>query len=141
MKIQTVYKVTTKGCHSCLMAYKKTPIEVKNLLCLTYSTLTWTLPNINLEGSGCFVFCSLDDARDFIKLVKVDDQLICWEALAGNVRPKGSYIPLGSRSTVERLKMFWSKLWVKSKFRTPKQKFYIADAVKLVKVVDPYDAA
>jgi hypothetical protein len=141
----TVYKVTTKACQSCLMAYPSTTLQIKNFLGLSYSTQTWSLPNMRLPGSGIFVCKTLADVRKFVdnNFKILNDDFIVWEAVAMNVRRQYKFIPIGSTRTIEHLEKFWNqKLWdyLKSigvRVRDCRNKgYYVADAVKLVKQVD-----
>jgi hypothetical protein len=145
MKIQTVYKVTTKACQSCLFTYSKTPQNVKDFLVLSYSTSTWTIPHIALRGSGIFVFKNLQDVKRFLN-VNIDclhGDFLVWEAHGMNVRQQRKFINLNHKRTIEHLFNFWNLKcfdWLKSvgvKIKNSRDKgYYIADAVKLIKQVE-----
>ncbi len=141
----TVYKVTTKACQSCLMAYPATPTEIKNFLGLSYSVQTWTIPNVRLPGSGIFVCKTLEQVRRFVKNNSeiLGDDYIVWEAIAMNVRRQYKFIPLGRTRAVEHLVKFWNeKLYdflasVGVHVHNCRRKdYFVADAVKLVKQID-----
>ena len=146
----TVYKVTTKACQSCLMAYPETSTEIKNFLGLSYSVQTWTIPNIRLPGSGIFVCKTREQVNRFVRNNSeiLGNDYIVWEAIAMNVRRQYKFIPLGRTRTVEHLVKFWNeKLWdflrsIGVKVLNCRRKdYFVADAVKLVKQIDLTTAA
>lgn len=140
MKLETCYKVTTLDCQSVCKNFKNCLQE----LVLTYSTEHFTVPR--LDGSGLFVFKDIQKAQDFINRVKrKQDKLgntnlhfLIWEAVGMNVRPKSRAVNINRNLTISRIISFWrgisSRRWI-GRFTGKGYDYFVADAVKLVKVV------
>jgi hypothetical protein len=139
MKIERVFKVTAAAdCRSCLTVYGNTPPEVKNFLALQYSTANWTLlENTVIPNSGIFVFRELSDVAVFYSKnpQAVRAGLVCWEAKAFGLRKKKTFVVLNSCVTIDSLKSFWAGVLHRFGFERTKQNFYLADGVKLRRIV------
>lgn len=140
MKIEKVYKLTTRGMQSCLVAYENTPQDIKNFLGLIYSTSSWTLPNINFNGSSAiYVFKQIDAAKKFVKNnPSLEGNSTLWEAQAFNVRKRKTFMRLNGTITLEDLKNYWKNIFDGLVFRKTKQNFYVADGVRLVKIIENF---
>jgi len=137
MKIERVFKVTAADCRSCLTVYNNTPPEVKNFLAMQYSTAQWTLAeNAAIPHAGIFVFRELSDVREFYSQnSRKTPFLVCWEAKAFNLRRKKTFVKLNRHVTVDLLKSFWASVLHRFGFKRTKQNFYLADGVKLRRIV------
>ena len=137
MKIERVFKVTAKDGRSCLTVYRNTLPEVKAFLALQYSTTSWTVAeNCAIPNSGIFVFRELADVKEFYrKNSHKAPNLVCWEAKAFGLRRKKTFVCLNSHATVDLLKSFWASILGRWGFKRTKQNFWLADGVKLRRLV------
>ena len=139
MKITTVWKVTTKDCKSAMSLSPKWCKE----LTVTYSPDSWTVPNKIEHQGGAFplmVFDSLEKAsRFFYSAIRYNANWVIWEAQALNVRKKLVVLRMNNRFSLWGIIAFWTARSRANLQKKPFQShgFYVADAVKLVKIVDP----
>jgi len=133
MKTLPVYKITTKDCLSCMSLGKNFPLG----LALTYSVDKWTVPEI--AKSGLFVFADLMSASRFFNThLKYNEQWVIWEAIAMNPRIRQTVLSVNNRF-MGRLQNFWLRVSRRGARRRAFSRygFYVCDAVKLTKMVEP----
>jgi len=132
MKLETVYKVTTKDLKSCAAVFKYFLPQ----LVVQYSVERFSLPAT--QDSGIFCFKDLDKVKYFfLKNPNHTNKWVVWEAEAFNVRKKETIIKVNSKFSL-KFPSFWNVLKRFGFKRRPVEKygFFICDGLKLKKMVD-----